>query len=349
MSVEKTVFGNMPDGREVKKYTISNEEGVSVGIIALGATLNSIEMYDKDDNFADILLGFDTVEDYLKLSDYQGATVGPYANRIGGGAFSIDGIKYDVIKNEKDITCLHSGGELSFALWDSIITDTSSVEFSYESKDGVNGFPGNLKVKVVFSLSEENELRIEYSAVSDKKTVINLTNHAYFNLSGYNGGSVLDNILTINADSYTPVDAFSIPTGEIAAVEGTPFDFRSGKPIGQDIDAENQQLVFTGGFDHNFCITGADGTLRECAHVLDPKSGRILKVATTEPGVQLYAGNFLKGTTGKNGEPMNKRSGFCLETQHFPDSPNKPDFPSTVYESGKKYNSVTVYSFGVSE
>lgn len=349
MSVSKSVFGSMPDGREVFCYTIENSNEMKVSIITLGATLQSIVVADKEGAFEDVLLGFDDVQGYLERSSYQGAVVGPYANRIGNASFCIDSVKYDLIKNEKDVTCLHSGGEFSYALWNSIIIDSDAVEFSYTSEDGTNGFPGKLTTTVTYKLGENNDLHIVYKCVSDKKTFINLTNHAYFNLAGYQNGCITDHILQLNCSAYTPVDAYSITTGEIAEVKNTPFDFTVAKCIGDEIDADFEQLKLTGGYDHNFVIDEADGSLRKCATVLDPKSSRQLHVYTDLPGVQFYAGNVLEGENGKNNLPMQKRSGFCLETQYYADTPNKQHFPQCLFDAGEEFSSETVFIFDTAE
>ncbi len=347
MSVERESFGFMPDGREIFKYIISNNNEYSAHILTLGATLNSFYAEDKNGEMRDVLLGFDTVEDYLNLSDYQGATVGPVCNRIGGAAFDIGNKHYELVANEKDVTCLHSGGEFSFAVWNAIVVDSDAVEFSYTSPDGQGGFPGETKVKVLFRLKDDNKLDIEYSAVSDRDTFINLTNHAYFNLKGFGEGDILDHEVRINADKFTPVNELSIPLGENRDVEGTPFDFRQSVKIGEHVNDDCEQLKLTGGFDHNFCVNGDIGTLRDCAEVYCVESGIKMNVYTTLPGVQFYVGNFLKGTPGKNGVPMAKRGGLCLETQFYPDTPNNPSFPQCFYKAGEEYSSETVYEFAV--
>lgn len=345
MSVKIFDFGTLSDGRKIEKYTVENSNGASVSIITYGATWISASFADKNGEFKDVLVGFDDIEGCVERTDYQGVIVGPYANRIGNSQFSIDGVKYKLNTNENDVTCLHSCGEFNTAVWDANIIDDYSVEFSYTSPDGINGFPGNVAVTVKYTLTELNELKLEYSAVSDKKTVLNLTNHAYFNLGGYDAGTILDHTMQINADYYTPVDSYSIPTGEIAPVENTPFDLRCAKRIGDRIDEDCQQLVFTGGYDHNFCINGYDGTLKTAAVAYDPVSGRKLEVLTDLPGIQFYAGNFLKGLIGKENKPMNKRCGFCLETQFYPDTPNHDNFPQCTYNAGEKYHTVTVFKF----
>ena len=345
MSIKVTSFGNLENGQEIQKYTIANNNNVSASIITYGATLAEIFVPDKNGNFKDILVGFDDIEGFVERTDYQGVIVGPYANRIGNAKFSIDGEEFNLAINERDVTCLHSNGEFNTAVWDAEIIDDNTVAFSYNSPDRLNGFPGNLDVKVIYSLNDKDELKLEYSAVSDKKTVINLTNHAYFNLGGYDSGTILDHEIAICADKYTPVDAFSIPTGEIADVTDTPFDLRKMTKIGENIDADCEQLDFTGGYDHNFCINNYNGDLQKAAEVKDPATGRILEVYTDLPGVQFYAGNFLKGTIGKAGLPMIKRSGFCLETQFYPDTPNKPEFPQCTFNAGETFKSVTIFKF----
>ena len=345
MAITVSDFGFVKDGQAIKKYTVTNKNNTKASIITYGATLAEIFTADKNGNFKDILVGFDKIEDFVEKTDYQGVVVGPYANRIGNAKFSIDGVEYKLVANEKDVTCLHSNGEFNTAVWDAEIIDDNSVAFYYTSPDGLNGFPGKLDVKVIYTLTDEDELKIEYYAVSDKKTVINLTNHAYFNLGGFDSGTILDHEIMINADKYTPVDTFSIPTGEIADVDNTPFDLRTKTAIGKDIDADCEQLVFTGGYDHNFCINGYNGSLIKAAEVTDPVSGRVLEVFTDLPGVQFYAGNFLKGITGKAGVPMIKRSGFCLETQYYPDTPNQPNFPQCTFDAGEEYKTTTVFKF----
>lgn len=341
--IVKNFFGTTAKGEAVDIYTLRNSSETAVDILTYGATVNSIYVADKSGNFADVLSGFDTLEGHEKFSDYQGMTVGRYANRIAGGKFSIDGVEYNVEKNEKGITCLHGGAELSTAVWKAFIVDDNSIEMNYTSPDGAMGFPGKVDFKVTFTLHEDNALKIEYSAVSDKKTVINMTNHAYFNLAGK--GDILAHELMINADAYTPIDENSIPTGEIRSVEGTPFDFRTAKPIGRDIDADDDQLAIGKGYDHNFCLNDSDGPI---ATAYEPESGRFLEVFTDLCGVQLYTGNFLDGTNiGKNGDPLIKNAGFCLETQFYPNTPNMPEFPQCTVDAGEKFTSCTVFRFSV--
>lgn len=344
MSVTKTLFDTMPDGREVYLYTIENNNGVSAGIITRGATLQSFTCPDRDGNMGDIIMGFDKVADHIKSGTYTGNIIGQYANRLCGGKFTVNGTEYQVTQNEKGKTCLHGGGEYNSALWKAIIIDDCSVELSYDSPDGKEGFPGNVKITVVYSLNDHNELEINYEAVSDKDTILNFTNHAYFNLGTIANGDVLDHELMLNCDYFTPTDADSIPTGEIRSVEGTAFDFRTPKKIGKDIKADDEQLIMCRGYDHNFCVNGEIGKLRTVAKVTDAKSGRKLEVMSDLPGVQLYTGNFIDGTeTGKGGIVLNQHYGFCLETQFYPDTPNQPNFPQCTFKAGEKFKSTTIF------
>lgn len=347
MSVIKNIYGQL-NGKTVNAFVIENAKGTKAQLIEKGATLDKFLIKSKDNSLIDIIVGFDSLEDHLTLGDYQGVIVGQYANRIKDGKFSIDGIEYNVTKNEKGITSLHGGAEYSSALWQGEVIADNAVKFTYFSKDGAEGFPGNVQVSVIYTLSDDDSLTIDYEAVSDKKTVINLTNHAFFNLNGTGNGDILDHILQINADRYTPIDEISIPTGELPSVKGTPFDFTSPKAIGKDICEDHIQLKNGNGFDHNFCIAGFDGSLKTAAIATGDKSGISMTVETTLPGIQLYTGNFLDGTLkGKNGIMLENRSAFCLETQVYPDSPNHPEWPTCVYDAGEKYTSKTVFSFEV--
>ena len=340
MTVKKE-FGITSNGERVDMFTLENSNKTAVDIITYGATINAVRTADKNGEIADVLCGFDTIEGHEKYSNYQGMTVGRYANRIANGEFEIDGVKYELVKNEREKTCLHGGGELSHAVWNAIIIDDTAVEMSYSSPDGAMGFPGKVDFKVVFTLFEDNSLKVDYSAVSDKKTVINMTNHAYFNLAGK--GDILNHELMINADAYTPTDADSIPSGEIRSVEGTAFDFRQAKPIGRDIGQQDEQLIQCKGYDHNFCLNDGDGP---AAVVHDPVSGRTMEVFTDLPGVQLYTANFLDGTRpGKGGQMLTKHCGLCLETQFWPNTPNMPGFPQCTYDAGEKFESTTVFRF----
>ncbi|MCR5150873.1 MAG: galactose mutarotase [Clostridiales bacterium] len=340
--ITKRIFGQTKNGEKVDLFTMSNTQGTEVDIITFGATVQSIRTKDKNGVSGDILIGFDTMEGHENYSANQGMTIGRYANRISG-SFTLDGVKYELSKNEKGITNLHSDGEASQRVWSAIIADDNRLEMSLKSPDMTSGFPGNIDMTVTFTLFEDNSLRIDYYAKADKATPINMTNHAYFNLGG--SEDILDTVLTINADSFTPTDENSIPTGEIRSVEGTAFDFRKPKKIGRDISENDPQLVMCGGYDHNFCLNEGDGAV---ITAFDEKSGRVLEVFTDMPGCQLYTGNFLDGTApGKGGVKMQKHAGFCLETQFYPDTPNNPSFPQCTFAAGKAFESTTVYRFSV--
>ena len=338
-------FGTTPDGKSVTLYTLQNTGGMQAKIMTYGACVVSLTAPDRDGNMADVVLGFDTLEEYVKSNPYFGVVVGRYGNRIAKGKFSLDGVEYTLATNNGP-NHLHGGNKgFDKVVWDgAIVNDGKSLQLSYTSPNGEEGYPGTLKAQVTYTLTDDNALRIDYHAVTDKKTVVNLTNHSYFNLRG--SGTILDHVLRINADAITPVDTTLIPTGELFPVEGTPFDFRTPKPIGQDINADDEQIKFGGGYDHNFVLNkdGEQPTL--AATVYEPETGREMDVYTDEPGVQFYTANFLDGTlTGKNGKIAEYRSGLCLETQHFPDSPNQPSFPSTVLEPGQVYQTTTIYKF----
>jgi aldose 1-epimerase len=351
--LKKQPFGKTADGRDIDLYTLTNKNGVEVGIMTQGGTVVSIRVPDRNGKFGDVALGFDSLDGYLKGTSFLGVLVGRYGNRIAKGRFKLDGVEYKLAVNNGE-NHLH-GGLKGFdkAVWNARDVSegpTPRLELTYLSKDGEEGYPGNLAVTVVYSLSEANELRIDYSATTDKDTVVNLTNHTYFNLAGAGEGDILGHELTLYADRFTPVDKGLIPTGELRSVEGTPFDFRKPTPIGARIDAKNEQIQFGGGYDHNFVLNSGGGSLALAARVDEPKTGRVLEVLTTEPGVQFYTGNSLDGTAvGKGGKVYQRRSGFCLETQHFPDSPNHPKFPSTVLKPGEKYQTTTVYRFSVAK
>lgn len=345
MSVSKFIYGKM-DNKDVLAFVIENANGNKAQIIEKGATLDKLFIKDKNGDSLDVLVGHDTLDGHINRSDYQGVVVGQYANRIKGGKFSIDGTEYSVTCNEKGITCLHGGGEYSSAHWLGEEISDCAVKFTYHSPDGKEGFPGNVDVSVTYTFGDDDKLVIDYKAVSDKKTVINLTNHAYFNLNGYDSGDVLNHTLQINADRFTAIDETSIPTGELPGVAGTPFDFTAPKVIGRDIDADHPQIKNGMGYDHNFCIADYDGALKTIAVATGDKSGITMEVLTDLPGVQLYTGNFLDGSViGKGNKPITKRSAFCLETQVYPDSPNHPEWPSCVYDAGEEYSTTTVFAF----
>jgi len=348
--MEKKVFGTTADGKTADLYTLKNKNGMQVSITNFGATVVSIMVTDKAGKAADVALGYDDLAGYELNKNYLGVLVGRYGNRIAHGKFSIDGAEYTLAKNNGD-NSLHGGIKgFNKAMWEA--RDVSkggeaAVEMKYVSKDGEEGYPGNLSVTVVYTLTNKNELKIDYSATTDKKTVVNLTNHTYFNLAGQGNGDILKQELMINADTFTPVDSGLIPTGELKKVDGTPFDFRKPTAIGARIDANDEQIKLGGGYDHNFVLNrkGATG-LSLAARVSDPASGRTVEVWTTEPGVQFYTGNFLDGSfKGKGGGAYQKRTAFCLETQHFPDSPNHASFPTTLLKPGEKYHTTTVYKF----
>ncbi len=351
-STVKKSFGKTPDGRPVDLYVLTNKSGAEASITNYGGAIVSLKIPDRNGKLADVLLGYDNGGGYAADQSYFGALVGRYGNRIGHAQFVLDGKTYTLAKNNGDNT-LHGGVKgFNKALWAAKILpakDGQSVELSHLSKDGDEGFPGNLKVSVVYTLTDTNALKIEYSATTDKKTAVNLTSHGYFNLAGQGSGDILGHLLMINADQYTPVDSGLIPTGELRDVTDTPFDFRKPTAIGARIDQSDEQLKLGGGYDHNFVLRmSMDKGESLAARVLEPASGRVMEVWTTEPGIQFYTGNFLDGTTvGKGGLTYPKRSAFCLETQHFPDSPNRPKFPSTVLNPGARYHSITTYKFSV--
>jgi len=341
--VTKQPFGQTSEGSPVDLYTLSDGK-IEARIMTYGGIIISLRTPDRNGKLDDIVLGYDSVDKYIAKTPYFGAIVGRYANRLAHGTFQLDGKTYTIPKNDGDNT-LH-GGIRGF---DKVVWSgkqiKGGVELTYVSKDGEEGFPGTLTTKVSYTLSG-SALRIEYSAITDKDTVLNLTNHSYFNLAGQGQGDVLGHVLKINASRFTPVDSALIPTGELRPVQGTPFDFRTPHTIGERINADDAQLQLGHGYDHNFVLDHPEGQLAEAAEMYEPTTGRILKVLTTQPGVQLYTGNFLDGSiTGKNGRVYGRRSAFCLETQHFPDSPNHPSFPTTELKPGQKFHSVTIFQF----
>lgn len=345
MGVVKEKFGTARNGKEVYAFTISNANGMQAKIINFGAILVSLLVPDKDGKPEDVVLGYDSLEEYYGNGSFFGATIGPSANRIGGASFEINGKAYQIDVNDGPNN-LHSHMENGYhkQVWDAVAGD-NSVTLTLEGKDGEMGFPGNKKITMVYSLSEDNALKLSYHVSADADTIVNLTNHTYFNLAGHKAGKIEDHLLQLHAGNYTPVVPGAIPTGEIQPVAGTPMDFTKMKPIGQDINADFEQLKLTLGYDHNFVIDGADGSLKEIAVVEDPKSGRKMKVFTTLPGVQFYAGNCIGEDTGKDNTPYGPRKGFCLETQYYPDNIHHPNFPQSVFGPGRDYESVTVYQF----
>jgi aldose 1-epimerase len=348
--VEKQPFGKTAAGVAVDMYTLTNNSGAKVKIITYGARVVSIDVPGRDGKPGDVVLGYDDIQAYENDSSYLGVIAGRYANRIAQGRFSLDGVVYTLATNNNG-NHLH-GGVRGFdkVVWTgkgSVVGGVAQLKLSYLSKDKEEGYPGNLSVTVIYIWTNRNELKMVYSATTDKATVLNLTNHAYFNLAGAGVGDILSHDLRINALRFTPTNETSIPTGELRSVKGTPLDFNTPTAIGNRIDSKYEQIVSGQGYDHNFVLNKPAGKLGLAAEAYNPASGRLLRVLTTEPGVQFYSGNFLNGATGKQGLTYPRRSGFCLEAQHFPDSPNKPEFPSTVLRPGGRYTQTTIYQFSV--
>lgn len=343
--VVQAAFGKLPDGAEIESYTLYNSRGASAKVITYGATLTELNVPDRHGKMGDVVLGFDDLQGYLGQHPFFGGTIGRYGNRIAKGKFTLDGKEYQLALNNGP-NSLH-GGQIGFnrRVWKAEALkdkDGASVRFGYLSKDGEENYPGNLKVSVTYTLTNTNELKLQYTAETDKDTVLNLTNHSYFNLSGTDTGTILKYLLYINADKYTPVDSTLIPTGKIESVVGTLLDFLKPTEIGARI-AELKEI---GGYDHNYVLNGKAGTLREAAKVIDPQSGRVMEVLTTQPGVQFYSSIGLNGSIkGKGGVAYEKYGAICLETQHFPDSPNHPNFPTTVLKAGAHFHSETIYKF----
>jgi len=348
-SIYKKRFGQLSDGRSVDLYTLVNSNGMKVKITNYGGIVVSLEVPDRNGKWADVVLGYDRLEDYIQNNPYFGCIIGRYGNRIAKGQFTLDGKKYQLACNNFP-NHLH-GGKVGFdkVLWNAepfVDEKGPKLRLTYKSPDGEEGYPGNLDVTVVYTLTEDNGLLIEYTATTDQPTIVNLTNHSYFNLSGMESKTILDHVLWMDADRFTPVDSTLIPTGELRSVSGTPLDFRKPTKIGERIGSEDMQIRYGQGYDHNYVLNGEMNTFRLVATVVDPFSGRKMEVWTTEPGLQFYSGNFLDGSIkGKRGIVYGHRSGFCLETQHFPDSPNHPEFPSTVLRPGEVYKTKTMYRF----
>ena len=346
-TVEEQPFGTTKEGKKITLYTLTNSHHMEVRAMNYGAIIVSLRVPDRKGEVADIVLGHDTLEGYFDNSPHLGGLVGRYANRIANGSFTLDGVKYSLPKNNGPNT-LH-GGIKGFdqAVWQGTpLKGTTGVVFSYLSKDGEEGFPGNLKVKVTYSLTEANELVINYEATTDKPTVLNLSQHSYFNLAGEGTGDILNHEVMISADRFTPVDSTMIPTGELRPVKGTPLDFTTQTKVGARIDDNYEQLVLGKGYDHNFVINRKAEGLVSVARAYEPTSGRVMEISTDQPGIQFYTGNFLDGTvTGKQGHVYKRRYGLCFETQHFPDSPNHPEFPSTVLRPGQAFHSRTILKF----
>ncbi len=346
-----TALAQVKDFDSIKLYTLKNESGMTVRVTNYGAIVTSIIVPDRNGKQADVALGYDRVEDYINAVDkpYFGAVVGRYGNRIAKGEFTLDGETYSLLKNNGE-NHLH-GGAIGFdkVVWTVVeYVEGQALTLSYLAKDKEEGYPGNLQLKITYTLADDNSLVVDYHATTDKATPVNVTQHTYFNLKGEGQGTILDHQLMLNAKKFTPVDESLIPTGEMPTVAGTPFDFTTPKAIGRDIGQQNEQLVFGLGYDHNWILDtdGQEGELSLAAKVHEPSSGRVMEIYTTEPGIQFYCGNFLDGRLrGKSGKPYVHRGGFCLETQHFPDSPNQPNFPSTILKPGEAYDSKTVFKF----
>jgi len=354
LTIQQGTFGKMPDGTPIDKYTLQNSNGMQATIITYGGILQSLVVPHKNGKGDDIVLGFDDVDGYIENGNvYFGATIGRFGNRIAGGRFELDGNAYQIPQNDGS-NALHGGPEgFDTKVWKAKPSNEDGwvgVELSYVSPDGEMGFPGTLTNHVTYSLNEDNELRIQYQATTDKPTVLNLTNHAYFNLAGAGNGTILDQVATLHASHYTPVTEKLIPTGELAPVAGTPMDFLKPTPFGQHIKDDHPQLKYAepkqGGFDFNWVLDTEGDVNKLAAEVSDPKSGRVLQLYTSEPGVQLYTSNFLDGSIkGKGGKTYPHWSGFTLETQHFPDAPNQPNFGSTRLDPGQTYTQTTIYKF----
>ena len=346
--VKKQAYGRMPDGSAVELYTLTNAKGMQAGIITYGGTVVSLTAPDRKGKYADVVLGMDDVAGYMKATAFFGAIIGRYGNRIGHAQFTLDGKSYKLPANDNGNT-LH-GGPAGFDkhIWHAVpgsSADGETLTLTYVSKDGEEGFPGTLTAKVVYTLTAKNELKIDYTATTDKPTVVNLTNHSYFNLAGQGEGDILAHEVMIDAARFTPVDSSLIPTGELRPVAGTPFDFTKPTAIGARIEAADEQIKFGMGYDHNWVLNKGAGGLTKAAEVHERKSGRVMEVWTTEPALQFYTGNFLDGTLKGKGKTYGRRGALCMETQHYPDSPNKPSFPSTELKPGATYRTTTVYRF----
>jgi aldose 1-epimerase len=340
----------MADGQRIELYTLTNGKGMQVAITNYGGVVVKLIVPDRHGKMADVVLGFDDLDGYLGTHPFFGALIGRYGNRIGNARFKLHGVEYKLEANNGN-NSLHGGSQgFDKKVWKSreIPGGEPALELTYLSKDGEEGYPGNLTATVVYTLTNNNELKIDYRATTDKDTVVNLTNHSYFNLAGEGNGDILKTELMINADRFTPIDSTLIPTGELRKVDGTPLDFRKLTAIGARINADDEQLKFGRGYDHNFVLNRQGPGLVLAARAVDPGSGRELEIHTTQPGMQFYSGNFLNGSVkGKGGIAYGPRAAFCLETQHFPDSPNKPNFPSTALKPGQVYHEVTVFKFSV--
>jgi aldose 1-epimerase len=347
-TISQAPFGKTADGTPVEIYTLRNDKGCEARIMTYGGIVVSLKVPDKNGNFGDVVLGYDKLDDYVKNNPFFGALVGRYGNRIAKGKFTLDGHEYTLALNNAPNN-LH-GGPVGFdkRVWKAatlLTADGPALQLNYLSKDGEEGFPGNLKVTATYTLTADNGLLLNYTATTDKATLCNLTQHSYFNLAGK--GDVLNDLVYINADKFTPVDKTLIPTGELKPVEGTPFDFRKPTAVGARINADDEQIKFGSGYDHNWVINKPLGKLGLVARVTDPTTGRVMEVLSTEPGVQFYTGNYLDNITGKGGWVYQKRNGLCFEPQHYPDSPNHPQFPSAELKPGETYHNTIIYKFSV--
>jgi aldose 1-epimerase len=348
-SIQRDSFGTMPDGTAIEQYTLTNANGIEMKVITYGGIITSLKLPDRDGKLDDVVLGYDNLEGYLKQNPYFGAIIGRYGNRIAKGIFTLDSVQYKLAQNNGD-NHLH-GGNAGYdkVVWSAeplTITNAVGLKLTYRSKDMEEGYPGNLDIAVNYILGDDNSLTFEYFATTDKKTIVNLTNHAYYNLTG-KSGDILGHELKINANKYLPVDSTLIPL-QPESVQGTPFDFTSAKTIGKDIETDHVQLKNGRGYDHCWILNDPADSLNLAASLYDPGSGRLMEVFTTEPGIQFYSGNFLDGTiTGKGGAVYNFRTGLCLETQHYPDSPNRTEFPTTTLNPGEEYRTKTVTKFSV--
>jgi aldose 1-epimerase len=352
-SIAAGEFGTMPDGQKALLYTLVNGQGLKAKITSYGAKLVSLEAPDRNGNLADVILGYETLDQYLKGDQYYGATVGRYANRIAKGRFTLEGKEYQLALNN-GVNHLHGGPKgYQSVIWKSEVIDQDgypALKFTYHSPDGEEGYPGNLDIEVIYTWRSDNSLSIDYKATTDQTTIVNLTHHSLFNLKGAGNGDILGHTLTLNAIAFTPVDSTLIPNGEIRPVDGTPMDFTTPHAIGERINDNDEQLAKGKGYDHNWVICKKGDGLTLAATLYEPESGRVMSVSTTEPGIQFYSGNFLDGSQiGKGNLPYNFRFGLALETQHYPDSPNHPEFPSVVLNKGEVYKQTTVYNFSTSK
>jgi len=350
-SISSAPFGTAPDGTPVELYTLRNANGVEATIATYGGIVTSLKVPDRNGNLGDVVLGYDNLDGYLKSTPYFGALIGRYGNRIAKGQFTLNGKTYTLATNNAP-NALHGGLKgLDKVVWKAHAHNRATgpaLELTYLSKDGEEGYPGNLSVTATYTLTADNALRVDYRATTDQDTVLNLTQHSYFNLRG--SGDILGHVLYLNADKFTPVDSTLIPTGELRPVAGTPFDFRTPTAIGARVNDHDQQLKFGGGYDHNWIVNKTPGELALMARLEEPTTGRVLEVLSTEPGVQFYCGNFLDGTiTGKGGWVYQFRNGCCFEPQHYPDSPNHPDFPTTVLKPGQQYHNTILYRFSTKQ